>query len=146
MTQDLCVERAAGNGAFFAGGACHFPKGCNTRRARSCAAFTHIWLGFTPSAFAIAPPALEHSEPSWCSKTTNSPHLVLFKESRRTALLPSSLLPMLSSDRRVWAGARLRSWAVPADEVHVSDSYDGKGMLAVWPLLRWVLPLPQAGA
>lgn len=129
MTQDLWVERAGGNGVFFTGGACHFPKGCNTRRACSHDGFTQIWLEFTPSAFAILPPVLEHSKPcimvSWCSKTLNSPHLVLFW---RTAAgqpcspLPSLLPRLLSSDRRVWAGVRLRSGAALANEVHVSTT------------------------
>jgi len=73
MTQDLCMGRAAGNGAFFTGGACHFPKGCSTRSSH--AGFTWVWLGFTPSAFSVFPPVLEHGEPSWCSKILNLPHL-----------------------------------------------------------------------
>ena len=127
MTQDLCVERAVGNGAFLTGGACHFLKGCNTRRARSCAEFTRIWLGFTPSAFAIVPPVLEHSELSWCSKTLNSPRLVLF--SRKAAGQPCSPLlspppnaASLSFDRRVRAGACLWSRTALANMVHVSTT------------------------
>lgn len=127
MTQDLCVERAAGNGVFLTGGACHFPKGCDTRRACSRAEFTWMWLGFTPRAFAIISPVLEHSELSRCSKTLNSPCLVLF--SRKVAEQPQSPLPSLppnaaplSFDCRVQAGARLRSGAAPANKVHISTA------------------------
>lgn len=151
MTQDLCVERAAGTGAFLTGGACHFPKGCNTRCACSHAGFTRIWLGFTSSAFAIVPSVLENSELSWCSKTLKSSRLVLFsRKSSRTALLPS---PPPSSQRCtafIWPQGLGR--CMPAERGSTSkqsaclhDSYGGEGMLAAWPLLRSALPLPLVG-
>lgn len=126
MTQDLRVERAGGNGVLVTGGTCHFPDGCNTTHVRSYAGFTWICLGFAPSVFAVTP-VLVHNELSWCSKTLNSPHLVLF--SRKAAGQPCSPLPTLppraaplSSDCRVWAGACLQNETALANKVNVSTS------------------------